>query len=103
MTDQCPAQTETLNTALECNWPDGHAGGQHWDQAEGLLWSQPAEAPGVPPYRADHAAILRGAVADLHMAGIKTGGDYERLVGEVVSRVYLQPARLLTDTEGTTT
>ena len=88
MSDQCPAQSEGLNIDLVCDWPDGHAGEQHWDQAEGLLWSQPLEVPGVPPYRGDRATIFRSSVADLHMAGIKTGADYERLVGEVVASVY---------------
>ena len=93
MSDQCPAQTEGASPDLMCNWPDGHAGNQHWDEAGKLLWEQPPEVPSVPPYRAHGVTIFRKAVSDLHMAGIRTGADYERIVSEIVASIYAPPQK----------
>lgn len=48
----------------------------------GLPHSRASRPLGYPPLA--RAAALRAAVADLHMAGIKTGAEYEQLVSEVM-------------------
>lgn len=43
----------------------------------------------MPPL--DGATALRDAVADLYMAGIKTGEQYERLASEVITSIVKDP------------
>jgi len=52
----------------------------------GLPYGPATRALGTPPLTA--ADALRQNVADLHMAGVKTGEQYEALVREVLSVVY---------------
>ena len=52
----------------------------------GLPHSYATRALGYPPL--ERTDVLRAAVVDLHMAGIKTGAEYEELVSELIAKVY---------------
>ena len=51
------------------------------------MTADPAGASATPAA----ADVLRDAVAALHMAGIKTGAQYEQLVSEVITVIYARP------------
>ena len=74
-------------------WEDV-TGGEVWSKEDGKrAFMAGWEACAAEERRADGAAIFRKAVSDLHMAGIRTGADYERVVGEIVAEIYGPPRK----------